>query len=510
MRSGNPFPVIAALCFCVLFSLPGYGAIPPVDLDYDGDVDGSDLGVFVKNLSQGLPGSDLGRFAAALGLVEDFDHVYNVGPGQAYGDPSQVPWESLMPGSLVRIHFRMLPYAHKWVIAVAGTPGSPIVVRGIPKNGVLPVITGENAVTRQELDFWNENRSVIKIGGSSNPSQIPSHIVIENLDIRSARPPYTFTDDRGNLKPYSKTASCIHGETGENITIRNCILQDSGNGFFSSAQTSDLVIEGNHIHGNGIENSIFHHNNYTESLGIIFQYNRFGPLRSGCRGNNLKDRSAGTIVRYNWIEAGNRCLDLVDSDHARLINDPSYRATHVYGNILIKGDVVENSQVLHYGGDSGDLTRYRQGTLWFFNNTVVSYRSGNTTLMRLSSNGEHAKVFNNILFTSAPSGRLAMLDAQGVMALHHNWLTRGWVDSHSGLTGTITGWANLEGTSPGFMNMADQNFHPAASSPCRDQADAIPSDILPAHDLGLEYVRHALFQDRPRDGKTDMGAFEWE
>ena len=101
-------------------------------------------------------------------------------------------------------------------------------------------------------------------------------------------------------------------------------------------------------------------------------------------------------------------MDLVDSDHTELINDTSYRNTYVYGNFLIKHDVVENSQVLHYGGDSGDPARYRKGTLWFYNNTVVSYRSGNTTLMRLSSNDEDAQCFNNVIFSAAGSGRLAI------------------------------------------------------------------------------------------------------
>jgi len=263
-------------------------------------------------------------------------------------------------------------------------------------------------------------------------------VTIENLEIRSARPPYTFTDDGGNVQTYSDNAAAIHVEAGAHITIRNCILRDSGNGFFSTAQCADLLLEGNHIYDNGIENSIYQHNNYTESLGITFQYNHFGPLRAGCRGNNLKDRSAGTVVRYNWIEAGNRTLDLVDSDHDDLIDDPTYGETFVYGNVLIKHDVVENSQVLHYGGDSDNTDHYRKGTLWFYNNTVVSYRSGNTTLMGLSSNDEHAECFNNVVLATAGAGWLAILGSAGTVDLHHNWLTDGWVASHSTLQGSLT------------------------------------------------------------------------
>jgi hypothetical protein len=61
---------------------------------------------------------------------------------------------------------------------------------------------------------------------------------------------------------------------------------------------------------------------------MVYQFNHFGPLRANCPGNNLKDRSAGTVIRYNWIEGGNRQLDLVDAeDSAELRNHPSYSRT---------------------------------------------------------------------------------------------------------------------------------------------------------------------------------------
>ena len=328
---------------------------PLMDYDHDDDVDATDLGMFAACYAYGNIAADLNNdgtinfpdleiFAAGFGTSgylgpQDFDHIYDVGPGMEYHNPSEVPWESLEPNTLVRIHFREEPYADKWVIAVSGTDGSPIVVRGILSNGRRPVITGNNAGTRLELDYWNEKRSVIKIGGSSHPSEFPEYIIIENLEIKSARPAYSFTNDQGNSDNYASNAASIHVEMGSHITIRNCILHDCGNGFFAGSQASDLLLEKNYIYDNGIENSIYHHNNYTECFGITFQYNHFGPLRPGCRGNNLKDRSAGTLIRYNWIEAGNRTIDLVESDHDHLLNDPSYFQTHVYGNVLIKHDV---------------------------------------------------------------------------------------------------------------------------------------------------------------------------
>ena len=41
--------------------------------------------------------------------------TYNVGPGQPLATPADVPWESLLAGDTVRIHWRATPYLSKWV-----------------------------------------------------------------------------------------------------------------------------------------------------------------------------------------------------------------------------------------------------------------------------------------------------------------------------------------------------------------------------------------------------------
>ena len=84
-------------------------------------------------------------------------------------------------------------------------------------------------------------------------------------------------------------------ETGRNLTIRNCILRDSGNGLFVASTPGTSAHRGCSIYDNGIENSIYQHNTYTAAIGIVYQFNHFGPLRANCLGNNLKDRSAGLV-----------------------------------------------------------------------------------------------------------------------------------------------------------------------------------------------------------------------
>jgi len=437
----------------------------------------------------------------------DFDTVYEVGPGQAFETPSDVPWESLQAGTLVKIHWRDEPYRDKWVIATEGTADHPVVVLGIPDAGRLPVITGEDAVTRQELDFWNDNRGVLKIGGSSIPSETPTYVYVENLEIRSGRAGNSFTDDGGSPQTYADNAAAVYIESGVNVTVRGNEIHDSGNGIFISSDATDIVISGNYVHGNGNVGSAYEHNSYTEARGITFECNHYGALCSGCDGNNLKDRSTGTVIRYNWIEDGNRQLDLVESDHAELVNDPSYSTTFVYGNVLVEPDGAGNSQVAHYGGDGGDTDNYRKGTLHFFHNTVVSTRSGNTTLVRLSTGAEYADIRNNVVYVTAGGDRLAIVDQDGDADLRSNWLPTGWVSSHSGATGNIADLGNVEGTDPGFTSLGNQDFLPATGSALLDEAGALAAGAS-AHPVDRQYVKHQGDEARPDDGSPDIGAFE--
>jgi len=443
--------------------------------------------------------------------------TYEVGPGRAYDSIGDVPWESLQAGDTVLIHWQSTPYREKWVICRQGTASSPIRIRGIPgPGGELPVIDGNGATTRPALNFWNEVRGVLKIGGAGiPPDTMPKHIVVENLHIRSGRPPYTFSDDGGSVRTYANNAAALYIEKGENITIRNCILQDCGNGIFVSSSTSqasrDILVEGSYIHSNGIEDSIYHHNNYTAAIGIIFQHNRFGPLRPGCLGNNLKDRSAGLMVRYNWIEGGNRQLDLVDGEDSGLIRShPSYRETHVYGNVLIEPEAAGNRQMVHYGGDSGNSGAYRKGTMYFYHNTLVSTRSDRTTLMRLSTNDEHCDFRNNILFVTAGGGTLSLLDSSGILDLSHNWIKPGWVATFGSLGGVINDdGTSVQGENPGFEDPAGKIFTLTGGSDCIDAGTDLHPAVLSDADVARHYVKHRGDEARPTDGSLDIGAYEY-
>jgi hypothetical protein len=448
--------------------------------------------------------------AALLAAAPARATVHEVGPGQSLAAIGQVPWESLIAGDVVRIHARPTPYAEKWVVCGRGTATAPIRIEGVPDAlGNLPVITGEGATTRLALDFWNEPRGLLKIGAANHPDCTPPEwIVVEKLHLTRARNTYGFTDDAGAPQTYAQNAAAAYVEAGRHVTIRGCELEDSGNGLFSTVQVEDLVVEDNWIHGNGNPGSIYEHNSYTAAHGIRFQGNRYGPLCTGCLGNNLKDRSAGTVIRANWIEGGNRQLDLVDcEDDPTLAADPSYGDTFVYANVLVEPDGAGNSQILHFGGDGANTAIYRP-RLWFWNNTVVSSRAGNTTLMRLSSPAQKAEAFANVVLVTAAGNRLALVDADGDLRYGGNWFKASPVASHSGATGALTdAGGNRTGSDPGFTSLAGLDLSLAAGSDCLDAGVALPA-AMAAWPLDLQYRPHQGTVARPAGGLLDLGAFE--
>jgi hypothetical protein len=183
----------------------------------------------------------------------------------------------------------------------------------------------------------------------------------------------------------------------------------------------------------------------------------------------------------------------------------------VYGNVLIEYDADGNSQIAHYGGDSGNTADYRKGTLYFYNNTVVTNRSGHTTLFRPSTNDETVDARNNIFYSTASGSNVALADSSGVFNLNRNWIKSGWVISFSGFTGTVNN-ANtmVTGSAPGFVDEASQDFHLTSNAQCMNTSgnSALNPAVLPNNDVIRQYVKHKSTEPRPNDSIYDIGAYE--
>ena len=391
--------------------------------------------------------------------------VYEVGPDHEFKTPDTVPWSRLSPGDEVRIHWRAEPYRTRWSFSLRGREDAPIVCRGVRgPDGQRPVIDAANAISPAGLSYKGGQRGIIKIGYSSVPQvNDPQWLVIEGLTLRGARPG-RYSLGRVGLVEYKRNAAAIFIERGSNIVIRDCEFTDCGNGFFSAYETQNLLVENCYLHGNGGP-KYYEHNAYTAGVNVTFRNNRFGPLREDCFGNAFKDRSANLRVIGNWIEGGNRQLDLVDGeDDISIVEADGYRETWVVGNVLAEVEDFGNTQVIHYGGDSGAEDEYRR-KLHLWNNTVVSTRKGRVTLMRLSSQVQEADVRNNILYSTSPGGEIAILDETGGVTLSNNWIKEGFKGSHGTLAGRIEKSGNTLGEDPGFVDLANWDLRLRPDSP---------------------------------------------
>ncbi|MDB5386973.1 MAG: hypothetical protein JWM11_2619 [Planctomycetaceae bacterium] len=496
--------------------------------------------------------------------IEHLEHrelltTYSVGFGEAYSTIGSVPWNDLTAGDTVLIHWRSPAqggdYHEKINIAGQGTADAPITVQGVAgPHGELPVINGANATTGADdttAYLGHQARGLITFTRSDSNTQDfdfykPLYITIDGLEVENANPQYTFTNSVGVVTPYSQNAAGIYIERGSNITIRNCDIHNSGNGFFAGSNDyagnggdggmiRDVLFEYNYVHDNGTPGGYSEHNIYTEGVNFTFQYNHLGPLTPTSGGANLKDRSAGTIIRYNYIDGGAHLLDLVHAQESASITTqlPSYRETYVYGNVLQSG-VGPTGSMVHYGGDDlGNTQDFRKGTLYFYNNTVIiqNNQSGpngvyQSVVFQLATNDESADIRDNVFYRSAAPGAPAgttptqlTFAANGENGGHYimgvNWVSPGWsawYNDQPPTGGIFDGAENFltnAANDPGFVNLANYDLRPAPGSVLIDAGQALAPAALVANPVTNQYVANQQGEPRQVIGAAaDLGAFE--
>jgi hypothetical protein len=169
-----------------------------------------------------------------------------------------------------------------------------------------------------------------------------------------------------------------------------------------------------------------------------------------------------------------------------------------------------NNDFVHYGGDTGSAQKWRKGTLYFYNNTVVSDRTDATRLFRLSTNDESCDARNNVVYVTAAGANLKVLDSYGRLTLTANWFKTGWSPfAVNRPKGTITNNGTLTGATPGFVDEAGQDYSLTSTSALRDSGVALHAAVLPDHAVVQEYVKHQSSAPRVIVGPIDIGAFEF-
>jgi hypothetical protein len=454
---------------------------------------------------------------------------YQVGDGQPYASLDDVPWNTLGPGDTVRLHYRSEPFHSKVLISTRGADGSPIKVCGIlGPNGELPIIDGANATTSSHqhwipwVDLQDLGIIIIATDGDEIYDFRPGYIEIDNLELRGAKPGNHYTTNSGEVREFTDRGTGLYIVNGDHVTVRGNMIHDNSYGMFALSKgvsegggeahlTREVLIEGNSIFGNGVVGSDHRHNIYTETLGVTYQFNTFGPLRPGALGSNIKDRSAGTVIRYNWVQDGARILDLVDAqEHAAdAVADPRYHETYVYGNVLIAGPGAA-SQVVHYGGDTvGYEQNFRKGTLFFNYNTVVTNHTveevWETTAVNLETNDEGASMVGNVFWNQGTS-TLRILRYAGHADMGANWVSAGWKTAADEFTGTLTGTSNfVVGTSPG---LAEDTLQPLAGSAVIGAGTPLSGGAM-THPIEFEFIPPGTVEPRGADGASlDLGAYD--
>ncbi len=496
---------------------------------------------------------------------------YPVGPGQSYASISDVPWSKLGPGDTVRIHYRSEPYREKIVISTSGSEDDPIRVCGVSgPNGERPILDGDGAANDpDDASAYGsygpmEGLAMIMLWKRDYYQKV-HNVVIEGLHIRNAKNTYRYTRIDGNTVNYENGAACIRIQAADNVVIRNNELENCGNGIFTMSQgyneaslTRNLLIEGNYLHGHGQDGSYLEHGMYIQAIGAIYQFNRFGPNAPGSDGVTLKERVAGSVIRYNWFDSGSsRTLDIVEVEDAaawylldRYLDelgcsdvpscqgidqerlqkvreaDAAYRKTHVYGNFFRHvGSQTKSGNILHYGSDN-DPSLSHKGTLYFYNNTVSIQQDrddawrfrlfylGNRNATERSQ--ERIEVFNNIIHLTGeksdnPSYFCLNSTNGGTINFGVNWLTSSWQNNDAISTcyynepedgPTVIGQENLLDTSglPAPIDLV--TLAPVNSSMLLGVAQDVPNGF----EVNWQYVRHGM--SAVRNTVNNLGAME--
>jgi hypothetical protein len=456
--------------------------------------------------------------------------TYEVGAGKTYANPRDVPWQNLAACDQVLIHYRTQPYRDIIMLGARGASNKWIIVRGIPgPNGERPVFDGNNAVspTDKGINQYVDGAGMFIIakptGGSFNYPALykPGYLHIAGFKFQNVRPPALFTPAAGGApRAWDRFVAGISAVPVENLAVTDNEFTGNSIGLFVNSvngeygQSSYLTVAGNYFHGNGIAGDAGLHNAYTEAVGTIYESNYFGPPVAGTAGDNIKERSAGLVMRYNYIEDGVNLIAMRDPESnyefeaAQLdsLGERLVTKAFVYANILVaKSPTVygESSIIVGYGDGQvyGTGAQVREGNLYFYSNKVVSwndyrqYYTESVPLFAMLNVRAPTTVVarNNQFYTqrSSSTGTAAPFSIfyhQGVAEFQANWINKFQLTQASSggdglavgtkFTGAGLGALAESSGDPGFANLALGDYASTPSSPFLALSAPLPDAIL--------------------------------
>jgi hypothetical protein len=477
---------------------------------------------------------------------------YEVGAGKQYHSLQSTPAaNSLAPGSIIRVWntdttgSSPSTYYEYYQIASTGTPTQPIILCGVPDSfGNLPVIDGANSTGQAgvSIDGAAAGAGIISIWaggyGRSDPyghwqdgSAGPSYVTITGLHIAHGTPNYNYTPPGGGaLTPYGGFTACLNVRSGSYIDMGGNHLDTCGLGLFTDdngnsgwVQITQLVtMTGSHIQNAGTSGSDSEHAAYVQTWYALLQGNLLDDYNPQAAGSDIKWRGVEGIFRYNNIASGaQRLLDLVEEqdatsyitfegfyglpgdtncdDNAYCQGDTlspnilagyqeSFQKDFAYGNELFGASSL---QQIHYLADNVSGMSVRNGTLYFFSNTLDAARE----VFDTGSDGDgyygyfpgRIDARNNILwptivpFTGAQIQMAFSTESTIVMSGTTNLMKAGTFTIQPPIEGALWGYNSMQGWSntcdqacqwplavplnPHLYNLTDANFLSTATQP---------------------------------------------
>jgi hypothetical protein len=469
--------------------------------------------------------------------------VYDIGPAFSLKKIADLDWSQLGPGDTVNIHYKPEGYHELFMISTRGTAENWITVNGVPDpvTGALPVIDGLEAVLAPQfkssyVDLHGGGAIIVGTRPGYADGYKAGYVTIQNLQIQrcySGNSPNTFTDYNGAQLSYGRVGAGVYLYRADHVTIRNCVITDNGEGIFGAGQSgfdrlmTDITISSNHIFNNGNIGVDKQHNTYLEAIDTVYEFNQYGPMRSGAGGNGLKDRSVGVVVRGNYIEGGAHELQLVGAENqdSLAVTLPRYHTAIVYGNTLVDGPASVSGPI-EYGGEVHS-TFDRKGILYLYGNTIV-VRSDKTSAWRVKavnmpSTEETLDARNNIFAAVPPTpgagtSDFGLLGTDYYVRKANAYFGRNWVppdymlDGYSsGFAGHVAGLENLlvgAGYDPGFADLFGGDFHLTPGSEAIDQGGRLAGSTL-AYPLDRQFLApHGSMARTISGAAADLGAYE--
>lgn len=353
-----------------------------------------------------------------------------------------------------------------------GTPSAPITIRGVGSpqpliDGTGVPVTGSGSVPR----------ALFQINGS--------YYNIENLEFKNAR--------------NGENGAGIR-VLGSHVSVDNCKITYCDMGIMSS-NNDDLTIDSCEVAYNGtISYEFYSHNLYLAGGTTRVQ---FSYIHDALHGQNFKTRSHYTELLYNYItDSLDGEIGFVDAAGTTTANSNAL----MIGNTVISKPRPSNanqSRFIQFGQDLGGT---HVGTLYVFSNTFIA-GTPSISFFDVNYSGATIEARNNIFYGS---GQLVYPRANGVAGVANG--TSNWMSTSAIAPSTFV--QNVRGSDPGFVNLADRDYHLVLTASSRNQGTC-SLDYLDGTGVSyrgfpeFEYDVNRL-QDPVRwnDGMLDLGAYE--